>query len=216
MDEILKEQGFQQSGTCIESSCFIEEGQLLGVKNLVTGSVGKVGRTYSITVNLISVRTGEIEKVVSHSYAGSIDNLLTREMEVVGQRLAGVKVNSVNKRKISARKAFPIAIGIAGLMTGTGAALSFLEKNHTEKDYHKADNQVDIDRLAKDINSARTRGIVFSSATALLIPTAVATYLLGNSNEENNENPRDNQRLEISLFPVFNEYASGFSLKIQF
>ena len=39
MHEILKEQGFQQSG-CTNDACAVEVGQLLGVKRMIVGSVG--------------------------------------------------------------------------------------------------------------------------------------------------------------------------------
>ena len=42
MEEILKEQGFQQTG-CTSSECAVQAGQLIGVNKLVAGSVGKVG-----------------------------------------------------------------------------------------------------------------------------------------------------------------------------
>jgi len=32
MDEVLKEQGFQQSGACTEQSCIVAMGQMLGVQ----------------------------------------------------------------------------------------------------------------------------------------------------------------------------------------
>jgi curli biogenesis system outer membrane secretion channel CsgG len=38
MDEILNEQGFQQSG-CTSSECAAEVGALLGVQNMVSGSI---------------------------------------------------------------------------------------------------------------------------------------------------------------------------------
>ena len=44
MDEILNEQGFQQSG-CTSSECAAEVGALLGVQNMVSGSFGKLGNS---------------------------------------------------------------------------------------------------------------------------------------------------------------------------
>ena len=43
MNEILTEQGFQQTGVCNETSCLVEMGQLLGVTQMIAGSIGKVG-----------------------------------------------------------------------------------------------------------------------------------------------------------------------------
>ena len=47
MEEILKEQGFQQSG-CTSDMCAVEAGQLLGVEKMLTGSVGKFGKLFTI------------------------------------------------------------------------------------------------------------------------------------------------------------------------
>ena len=59
MVEILKEQGFQQTG-CVSNECVVEIGALLGVQQMISGSIGRVGETYTIDIELISVQTGEI------------------------------------------------------------------------------------------------------------------------------------------------------------
>lgn len=88
MQEILKEQGFQQSGACNTDACAVEVGQLIGVEKMIAGSLGKVGRTYTVNLRLISVKTGRIERSVTRDYAGEIDKLLTTEMKQVAQILA--------------------------------------------------------------------------------------------------------------------------------
>ena len=56
MEDILREQGLQQAGICNSSECAVEIGNLLGVQQLVGGSVGKIGNMYtaSIFMSLIS------------------------------------------------------------------------------------------------------------------------------------------------------------------
>lgn len=88
MQEILREQGFQQSGACNTDACAVEVGQLIGVEKMIAGSLGKVGRTYTVNLRLISVKTGRIERSVTRDYAGEIDKLLTTEMRQVAQVLA--------------------------------------------------------------------------------------------------------------------------------
>ena len=61
METILKEQNFQISG-CTSQECIIQVGQLLGVRKMFTGSIGKVGTTYLINLKLINIETGKIEK----------------------------------------------------------------------------------------------------------------------------------------------------------
>lgn len=59
MEEILKEQGFQQTG-CTDQTCAVEIGQLLGVKYMVAGSIGKLGKTFLISLRMIDVATGKV------------------------------------------------------------------------------------------------------------------------------------------------------------
>ncbi|MFH0919828.1 MAG: CsgG/HfaB family protein [Fibrobacterota bacterium] len=88
MDMILKEQGFQQSGACTDQACVVEMGQLLGVQQMITGSIGKVGGTYSVNIRMINVTTSEIIRTVSKVYKGQIDGVLTDIMPVVANELA--------------------------------------------------------------------------------------------------------------------------------
>ena len=57
MEEILNEQGFQQSG-CTSAECAAEVGALLGVQNMVSGSFGLLGNTYTIDAKLCIYRVG--------------------------------------------------------------------------------------------------------------------------------------------------------------
>ena len=89
MDEILNEQGFQQSG-CTSSECAAEVGALLGVQNMVSGSFGKLGNSYTIDAKMFSVETGATIRTVSKTYKGAVDNLLT-VIEVVGWEIVGLQ-----------------------------------------------------------------------------------------------------------------------------
>jgi len=87
MEEILQEQGFQQSG-CSSAECAAEIGNLLGVQQMVSGSFGKVGETYTIEAKLFSVETGEIVRSVNKTYKGAIDGLII-QVELVAWDLSG-------------------------------------------------------------------------------------------------------------------------------
>ena len=75
MNEILEEQGFQQTG-CTSTECVVEAGKLLNVQKMVSGSIGKLGKTYTIDLALINVETAQIEKSFFRNYKGEIDGLL--------------------------------------------------------------------------------------------------------------------------------------------
>jgi len=88
MSEILDEQGFQQSG-CTSAECAAEVGALLGVKNMISGSFGKLGNTYTIDAKMFSVESGATIKSASKSYKGEIDGLIT-EIEILAWEILGL------------------------------------------------------------------------------------------------------------------------------
>ena len=89
MSEILKEQGFQQTGACDETACLVEVGRLLAVEKMIGGSVGKVGGIFSAQVRLIDLKTGMVEKTATRDYKGELDYLLTVGMRETAEELSG-------------------------------------------------------------------------------------------------------------------------------
>ncbi|MFA4907805.1 MAG: PEGA domain-containing protein [archaeon] len=75
MDEILKEQSFQLSG-CTSNECVVEIGRLLSVEQMVAGSFGLVGQTYTIDMRIIDVETGKVVKTSQTNLRGKIDDVL--------------------------------------------------------------------------------------------------------------------------------------------
>ena len=133
MNEILEEQGFQQSG-CTSAECAAEVGALLGVQNMVSGSFGKLGDTYTIDAKIFSVGTGATIRAVSKTYSGKVDGLIT-EIEVLAWELVGLTPPQalIEKQKLSNPDAIPIVAeekgtnwmlyGLIGLgVAGGGAA----------------------------------------------------------------------------------------------
>ena len=82
MDEVLKEQGFQQSG-CATDECMVQIGRLVGVQSIVGGSISKVGSTFSISSRIVSVETGDIINTSTYDHKGEIDGLLTIGMKQI-------------------------------------------------------------------------------------------------------------------------------------
>jgi hypothetical protein len=80
-DEILKEQGFAQTGACDETSCLIEAGKMLAVQKMVGGSIGKIGKNWVINIRVVDVLTGKVEKAFTRYYKGSADQLLLNMRE---------------------------------------------------------------------------------------------------------------------------------------
>jgi len=88
MDEILKEQGFQQLG-CTTTECAVEVGKLLNVQKIINGFIGKIGKTYTIDISLMDVETAQIEKSFVQDYKGEIDGLLDI-MESISLEIAAI------------------------------------------------------------------------------------------------------------------------------
>ncbi len=81
MDEILSEQGLQQSG-CTTTECVVEVGRLLGVQKILSGSISKLGELFIIDLQITNITTGEIEVLESIDYVGKLEELprLIREL----------------------------------------------------------------------------------------------------------------------------------------
>jgi hypothetical protein len=82
IEEVLIEQGFQQSG-CTTTECAVEIGKLLGTDKLLLGSVGKIGRIYTINAKIVSVESGEILTGHEVIAEGGIEELyITKSVEL--------------------------------------------------------------------------------------------------------------------------------------
>ena len=88
LDKILSEQALQQSG-CTTDECSAEIGQLLGAQYMISGSIGKLGSTYTVESKLVSVSTGAAERTESISFKGPIEELLI-EMEILAWEIGGL------------------------------------------------------------------------------------------------------------------------------
>jgi len=98
MEEILHEQGFQQSG-CTTTECAVEIGQLLAVRQMVAGSVGKVGATYSVSLRVFDVETGQTLATVTQDCAGCVvDRILQLTLPQASAALAGEVLRDVSRR----------------------------------------------------------------------------------------------------------------------
>jgi len=118
MDEILKEQGFQQQEGCTTVECAAEVGALIGVKNIINGSIGKVGETYTIDAQMIAVSTGATVKSVNKTYAGKIDGLII-EIEMMAWDIVGLDppADLVSRQ----RRGTPALAAAPRMKTKTGA-----------------------------------------------------------------------------------------------
>jgi len=88
VEKIMQEQGLQQSG-CTSDECAAEVGQLLGVQFMISGSIGKMGKSYTIDCKMFSVETGETVRSKNATHDGDISGLLT-EMQIMAWEIVGL------------------------------------------------------------------------------------------------------------------------------
>jgi TolB-like protein len=104
MEEILNEFNFQQSG-CTTAECAVEIGKMLNVQKMVTGSIGQIGKTYTIDISVVDVESSRIERSLSQDYRGEIDGLL-EALKAMAYELAGIEESA--PRPAETAKAPPV------------------------------------------------------------------------------------------------------------
>ncbi len=117
MQEILSEQGFQQSGACDASNCQVQVGQLLGVDQVITGSVGKVGNVYTLNVKLIDVQTGAILRSHVVDVEGDLSKLLVYGCKESAQGLLGLETKETLPKERSGSWKVWGGVGVVALAT---------------------------------------------------------------------------------------------------
>ncbi len=85
--EILAEQNLQQSEIAEGSGDNVQIGKILGVREIITGDIGKVEDVYTINVRRISVETSEIVQTAIVDYEGKVTGLL-KVMEQLAYKLS--------------------------------------------------------------------------------------------------------------------------------
>ena len=89
MEQILKEQQFQLSG-CTSQECIVQVGQLLGVRKMFTGTIGKLGATYLINLKIIDVQSGQIEKAETEECAKCEEDVLLISIRNIANKMVGL------------------------------------------------------------------------------------------------------------------------------
>ena len=122
MENVLKEQGLQQTGACDEASCLVEVGQLPGVERMVAGSLGKVGSFYTISLRMINVATGEILYTVNVDHKGSSEDVISKAAAAGG---AGYYFDMPAEEAAEDHRRFrPTIARQRGVLTRTGPTMT--------------------------------------------------------------------------------------------
>ena len=94
MQEILKEQGFQQTG-CTADSCAVQAGQLLGVDEMVVGTLGTAGSYMVLAIRIVDVQTGEVLATESVQTSGGVDKIIEGGIREAATNLVGGFSNAI-------------------------------------------------------------------------------------------------------------------------
>lgn len=91
IQKILREQSFQLTGAT-ESA--VEAGKLLAVNRVVIGSITKLGKEFTLVMNLVDVKTGEVLKSEKKSAQISIEDIDNVLIDPMVELLLSVKQRS--------------------------------------------------------------------------------------------------------------------------
>ena len=92
MNRIFEEQRLQLTDFFGDEKYLVEIGQMIGVRKMVAGSVGKVGRLYSVSVWMVDVETGRMSQPVKGDHLGEVEGLQTEVIPRLARQLAGLPV----------------------------------------------------------------------------------------------------------------------------
>jgi len=136
MDLILQEQGFQQSGACNTSECQVEVGQLLGVDRIITGSITKVDKLYTLNMKMVDVGSGQNQMSHALDIRGSLEDVLRGGCYEMAQIFAGLKQPEDSHTVLTAEgsSVWPWIAGGVGLVAAGVATYVILTQGGSESD----------------------------------------------------------------------------------
>jgi curli biogenesis system outer membrane secretion channel CsgG len=102
MQQLLAEQGLAASGACADEACQSRMGQMLGAQKIVSGSIGKLGSLYMVSIRLVNVQTSAIEKTASRDVKGEIENVVGSLSGLAQELVADIPLYTNNNTAVTA------------------------------------------------------------------------------------------------------------------
>lgn len=218
MQAILQEQEFQQTG-CTSSECAVDVGQILGVEKIVTGSIGKIGSLYSISLRMINVSTGEIERSSSVEQSGTIEDVLTKGIRNSVNVLSGItpaieikptKESSSKSQYESQRKTKRVFTIVTASCAAISAGLSvyfYTDLDKKKTSYDQLTTGADFESAWADVESAKTATIATGGVATCF---AITSVIIGTRKIET---PKGN---DVSFIPSGGINNVGLTLNFNF
>jgi hypothetical protein len=93
----LAEQNLPNS--CVDPQCAIVAGQILGAHCFGFGTIGMVGKTFTISMQVVEVRTGKIIRDISEFYEGKRKGFINKIIPRFARRLSGIEKKGKRKKR---------------------------------------------------------------------------------------------------------------------
>jgi len=74
-------------------------GQILGTEFFAIGSIDKIGKAYSISMQIVEVRSGRSIRNTSEFYKGNFQNFQKLIVPLFAQKISGIEVETKRSRK---------------------------------------------------------------------------------------------------------------------
>lgn len=102
-DVLIAEEELIKTGIVHERDPDKNGGMILPVDKIVTGSVNRIGKSFSFILKILDTRSGRIEKALQKTYYGSEEGLLVISTTLVDSLCCKPPEESVQKKKISTK-----------------------------------------------------------------------------------------------------------------
>jgi hypothetical protein len=85
--------------TCFDVCCAVAAGQILGVDFFGFGTIGKVGKAYTLSMQVVEVRSGRIIQDSSEFFKGKKADFEQKVIPLFAKRISGIKVEEKSRRR---------------------------------------------------------------------------------------------------------------------
>ena len=128
---ILQEQGFQQSEACNQVECVVDVGRILKVEKMFVGTIGKVGQTFSVTIQMIDITSAEVQMNKKRLYSGQVDELATDIIpEMAAEMASAVTGKDIKPKSAPGSSTWLWYVG-GGVAVAGGVAAILLSKKES-------------------------------------------------------------------------------------
>jgi len=131
---ILKDPEFQQTVSCAQSDCIVEACRILGEGKIFIGTVGKIGRIFTVNIQMLDVATGRSQLTKNYQHDGDVEELAQDVIPNLAIQMAGeLTKKDLSSTKVTGKSSSKWLwyVGGAAVVAG-GAAYYFLApKNNT-------------------------------------------------------------------------------------